>query len=475
MEISTETSTDMLPETGRTGRTGCSRTGVLPVIAIVGRPNVGKSTLFNKLVGRRKAIVQDTPGLTRDRNDALCTYRLRQFTLMDTAGFLPPASREKNAGETLAAQVRWQSQIAIEQSDVILFMTDARSGILPLDQEIHAILRKSGKPVYCVVNKTEGGGRQWLSEFYALGVPSLYPISSEHNEGLSDLLDALYPHFAPIPDEAPPKKWPRISVMGRPNVGKSTLINTLLRENRMVTSDIPGTTRDAIEVPLRYGEKDYTLVDTAGIRRRGKVEYGPEQYSVARAREALKETDLALLLIDGQEGATEQDTKIAGMILQEGKGIVLLINKSDQLDAAGRARLADQMTVWFPFLYDPPIEYVSALQGMGIEAIFARIDAVYEGLNTRVSTGDLNRFFEKVTQAHPPPLYRGRPIRLYYITQAAVSPPTFVLFANAPVGVPDHYLRYLENQLRSTFGFTGAPLRMRLRQRQSRGLRGLRG
>jgi GTP-binding protein len=439
---------------------------LLPVVAIVGRPNVGKSTLFNKLVGRRKAIVQDVPGLTRDRNDAVCTYRLHQFMLVDTAGFLPAASREKNAREAMAEEVRRQTRMAIAQSDVILFMTDARSGITPLDQEVHTLLRKSGKPVYCVVNKTEGKGRQGLLEFHDLGVPVLYPISSEHNEGLSDLLDALLHHFVPRFDETAPPKAPRIVVMGRPNVGKSTLTNRLLREERMVTSDIPGTTRDAIEVPIQHGEKDYLLVDTAGIRRRGKVEYGPEQYSVARAREALKESDLALLLIDAEEGVTEQDTKIAGMILQEGRGVILLVNKSDRLEVGGRARLADQIGVWFPFLHDPPIEYVSALEGIGIETIFAQIDAVYTGLTTRVTTGDLNRFFEKTMQAHPPPLHRGRPLRLYYITQAAISPPTFILFANAPKGVPDHYLRYIENQLRSTFGFTGAPLRLRLRQRK---------
>ncbi len=439
---------------------------MLPIISIIGRPNVGKSTLFNKLLGRRKAIVQNTPGLTRDRHDAVCTYRLRQFKLMDTAGFVPPETREDNAQAQLAAAVRGQSQIAIAQSDILLFMADARAGLLPLDREIYALLRKSGKPVYCVINKTEGAGIQGLSDFYALGVPILYPIASEHNTGISDLMDALYPHLSPPSDATLPPKQPRIAVMGRPNVGKSTLMNRLLQEDRMVISDIPGTTRDAIEASIQHGEQSYTLVDTAGIRRRGKVASGPEQYSVGRAREALQNADLALLLIEGLEGVTEQDTKIAGMIAQEGRGIVLLVNKSDQLDAAGRARLLDQIHTRFPFMHDPPIVYISALYGTGVETIFARIDAVYAGLNTRIETGYLNRFFEKVTQAHPPPLHRGRPVRLYYITQAAVSPPVFVLFANAPDGVPEHYLRYIENQLRSTFGFVGVPLQIRLRQRR---------
>ena len=429
-----------------------------PVISIVGRPNVGKSTLFNKLVGKRKAIVQDEPGITRDRNEAVCHYRDRQFTLIDTGGLL------LHSKEPLAEQVRKQSEIAIEQSDHILFLMDAREGITPVDQEVHDLLRKSGKPIYYVINKTEGKGAQGVSEFYELGVSPLYPISSEHNQGLSELLDALYPHLAPAEEEKKVEA-PRIVVLGRPNVGKSTLINAILKENRLVTSDIPGTTRDTIDTWVTYEDKRYLFIDTAGIRKRGKVSYGVEQYSVSRAKTALEKSDIALIVLDGEEGITEQDTKIAGMTIEGGRGAILLVNKSDLLKE-GKARIQDQLSVRFPFIHDPQLAFISALQGEGLDRVFERIDAVYKGLNTRVTTGDLNRFFEKVTESHPPSIYKGRQIRLYYITQAAVRPPTFILFANAPAGVPEHYLRYIENQLRAAFDFTGAPIRMILRQRK---------
>lgn len=432
-----------------------------PVISIVGRPNVGKSTLFNKLIGKRKAIVQNEPGVTRDRNEAVGRYRDRQFTLIDTGGL----SFQTN--DTLAEQVRLQSERAIAQSDFILFLTDAREGLTPVDQEVHGLLRKSGKPVYYVVNKTEGKGIEGLNEFYRLGVSPLFPISSEHNQGLSDLLDALYPHMAPAEEETV-LDVPKVVVLGRPNVGKSTLINAILKENRLVTSDIPGTTRDTIDTWVTYEDKKYLFVDTAGIRKRGKVDYGVEQYSVSRAKSALEKADLALLLLDGVEGATEQDTKIAGMIIEAGRGVVLLVNKTDLLEKeeGARDRIQNQLTVRFPFIHDLQLEYISAREGKGLHRVFTKIDAVYQGIQTRVTTGDLNRFFEKVMESHPPPIYKGRPIRLYYITQAALRPPTFILFASAPAGVPDHYLGYIENQLRKSFGFTGAPIRIKLRQRK---------
>lgn len=430
-----------------------------PIISIVGRPNVGKSTLFNKLVGKRKAIVQDEPGITRDRNEALCRYRNRQFTLIDTGGLL------LHSKEPLAEQVRKQSEIAIEQSDYILFLMDAREGITPVDREIHDLLRKSGKPIYYVINKTEGKGAEGLNEFYELGISPLYPISSEHNRGLSELLDALYPHLAPEEEEAEQVPAPRVVVLGRPNVGKSTLINAILKEERLVTSDIPGTTRDTIDTWVTLNDKRYLFIDTAGIRKRGKVAYGVEQYSVSRAKTALEKSDIALLVLDGEEGITEQDTKIAGMIMEEGRGAILLVNKSDLLKE-GKERIKDQLSVRFPFIHDPQLAFISALEETGLERVFEKIDSVYKGMHTRVTTGDLNRFFEKIAESHPPPIYKGKPIRLYYITQAGIRPPTFVLFANAPTGVPEHYLRFIENQLRATFDFTGAPIRLILRQRK---------
>lgn len=430
-----------------------------PVISIVGRPNVGKSTLFNKLAGKRKAIVQNEPGVTRDRNEALCRYRDRQFTLIDTGGLL------LHSKDALTEQVRRQSEVAIEQSDRILFILDAREGMTPVDLEVHDLLRRSGKPIYYVINKTEGKGGEGFNEFYELGVTPLYAVSAEHNLGLSDLLDALYPHLSPAEEERVVES-PKVVVLGRPNVGKSTLINAVLKENRLVTSDIPGTTRDTIDTWVLHEERRYLFIDTAGIRKRGKVAHGVEQYSVARAKNALERADVALLVLDGAEGVTEQDTKIAGMISEGGRGAVLLVNKSDLLGKEEKKAFEIRLSARFPFIHDLQVTFISALEGRGLGPVFEKVDAVYRGLNTRVTTGDLNRFFEKVIESHPPPIYKGRPIRLYYITQASVRPPTFILFASAPAGVPDHYLRYLENQLRAAFGFTGAPIRIKLRQRK---------
>lgn len=432
-----------------------------PVIAIVGRPNVGKSTLFNKLTGKRKAIVQDLPGITRDRNESVCTYRDRQFTLVDTGGLLP------DSGASLTDRVRRQSETAIAQSDIVLFLMDAQDGVTPVDHEVQKLLRRSGKPVVTVINKTEGSGKKRIEEFYEMGVDTLYPISSEHNIGLYDLLDALYPQLSPL-EEAVPEKGPKIVLMGRPNAGKSTLVNTILKEDRLLTSDIPGTTRDTIDTWVTRKEKRYLFIDTAGIRKRGKVEWGVEQYSVSRAKAALKRADIALLLIDGVEGVTEQDTKIAGMILDAGRGLVLLVNKSDRFTNMedGRKRIEGQLRFRFPFVNDLQILYISATQGKGLSRLFQKIDAVFQGYTQRVGTGDLNRFFEKVIRKHPPPHYKGKTVRIYYITQASVAPPTFVLFCNIPSGIPENYQRYVRNQLSEAFGFRGVPLRIKVRARR---------
>lgn len=441
---------------------------IRPIVALVGRPNVGKSTLFNKLVGKRRAIVQDQPGITRDRNEGRGRYSNRQFTVIDTGGLFPPGLEDVKGGGTLAEAVSFQTYIAIEQSDFIFFVMDGREGMLPLDEEVYRILLKSGKPIYYVVNKTEGNGIDRLTEFYRLGVAPLYPISSEHNQGLSELLDALYPHMAPLEEEEGEAaiETPRIAVLGRPNVGKSTLINTLLKEDRLIVSDIAGTTRDTIDTLVVNRNKHYLLIDTAGIRKRGKIGHGVEQYSVARAKEALDRSHISLLLLDGVGGITEQDTKIAGMVSEMGNGMILLINKSDLLDEAGQEKLRDQMNVRFPFIHDPQIEFISAKAMKGIGRTFKKIDAVYQGMQTRISTGDLNRFFEKVIEKRSPPVYKGRVTRLYYLTQVSVFPPTFVFFVSAPAGLPGHYLRYIENQFRENFNFTGAPIRIKLRQRR---------
>ena len=433
----------------------------VPVVTIIGRPNVGKSTLFNKLVGKRKAIVQDFPGVTRDRNESPCEYRNRQFILVDTGGLLLDAESSFSEG------IHRQAEKAIEQTDIILFLMDAQEGLTPVDLAVQALLRKVEKPVYHVINKSEGKGQKRITEFYELGIEKLYAISSEHNLGLSDLLDVIYPHLAPAREEAL-FDGPRVVLLGRPNVGKSTLINTILKEDRLLTSDIPGTTRDTIDTWATRAEKRYLFIDTAGIRRRGKIEWGVEQFSVSRSKKALERANIALLLIDGAEGITEQDTKLAGMIIEAGRGLILLINKSDLVkeDEDAKARVERQLTLRFSFVYDLQFMYISALKSKGLTNLFQKIDGVYQGIHTRVSTGDLNRFFEKVVESHPPPNHQGKRVHLFYITQASTTPPIFVLFANIPKGVSETYLRYIQNKLRATFGFHGAPIRIKVRARK---------
>lgn len=431
-----------------------------PVIAIIGRPNVGKSTLFNKIYGKRKAIVQDEPGITRDRNEALCEYRDREFILVDTGGML------SEPDTSFAESVQLQSEKAIEEADVVIFMMDGREGLTPVDRAVCDIVRRSQKPVYHVINKTEGKGDLRVDEFYALG-ESLYLISSEHNHGLSDLLDVLYPHFAPIVDTGP-QTGPTVVLLGRPNVGKSTLINAILKEERLLTSEIAGTTRDTIDTWVKHSGKNFLFIDTAGIRKRGKVVWGVEQYSVSRAKSALKRAEIVLLLVDGDEGVTEQDTKLAGMVFESGRALILLINKSDLVSKKeeGRAQIEQQLEFRFPYVTDLPILYISALERKGIPRLFKKIDAVSRGYNFRVTTGDLNRFFEKMLKRNPPSMYKGKVLHLYYITQVATRPPSFVIFTNAPKGIQENYLRYIQNKLRTAFGFEGAPIKIKLRLRK---------
>jgi len=432
-----------------------------PVIAIIGRPNVGKSTLFNKLTGMRKAIVQDLPGVTRDRNEGFCTYRDRQFTLIDTGGLLSDTSA------SFSEAIHRQSELAIEEADIVLFMMDAREGLTAEDHAVQLLLRKSGKLCYTIVNKTEGKGAERIDEFYELGADQLFAISSEHNIGLSDLLDELYPHLAPL-EEASKEIIPKIVLIGRPNAGKSTLINTILKEERLLTSDIAGTTRDTIDTPVSRNGKDYIFIDTAGIRRRGKIEWGVEQYSISRAKGALKRSNVALLLLDSSEGITEQDTKIAGMVIEQGKGLILIVNKSDLFadDEERREQIEQQFGFRFSFVHDLPKIYVSALTGKGMTRLFKKIDEVFDAYTKRVPTGQLNRFFERVIQKHPPPSYKSKAINLFYITQVGTAPPSFVIFCNISAGVTDQYLRFVQNQLQETFQFWGVPVRVKVRARK---------
>ncbi len=433
-----------------------------PLIAIIGRPNVGKSTLFNKLYGHRKAIVQDEPGITRDRNEALCQYQDREYVLMDTGGMLG------DGDEFFSAAVQRQSEKAIASADVVLFVLDALDGVTPVDEAVMKLLRQSEKPVYHIVNKTEGKGLERLEEFYTLGA-EIYPISSEHNIGLSDLLDVLYPHFIPIEEEGP-MEGPTVVLLGRPNVGKSTLINTILKEERLLTSEMAGTTRDTIDALVTHDNKQYLFIDTAGIRRRGKVVWGVEQYSVSRAESAIKRSNVVLLLVDGNEGITEQDAKLAGMILDSGRGMILLVNKSDLVKKkeGGQKAIEMQLLRRFPFINDLQTMYIAAIEGKGVPRLFQKIDKVYESYNTRITTGDLNRFFEKMLRMNPPSMYNGKPVHLYYITQTGTAPPIFVIFTNAPKGIQENYIRYIQNQLRAAFGFMGVPIRIKIKERARR-------
>lgn len=435
-----------------------------PIITIIGRPNVGKSRLFNRLLGKRVAIVEDTPGVTRDRNYALCDYLGRVFTIVDTGG-LDPSTRKG-----IMAQVRDQTKRAMEEADLLLFVMDGKQGITPIDQEILELLRHTSKTVFYVVNKIDSPtSEKRMYDFYELGVDPLYPISAEHGYGVAELLEQVVKAL-PTSDQTSDTSndLPKIAVVGRPNVGKSTLVNAILGEDRLLTSEIPGTTRDSIDTVVEYKEKKYVFIDTAGIRKRGRIEWGVEHYSVGRALETLQRCDLALLLLDGQEGVVEQDTKIAGQILKLGKGCILLINKWDLREKEPQAmeNVQTELKRRFPFLPYAPILFLSAITGKKMPQIFVTIDRVMTAYTQRITTGDLNRFFEAIMKSHPPPTYSGRLVKLYYCTQAGTRPPVFVTFCNYPAGITASYLRYLENQLRATFGFVGVPIKILVRKKR---------
>jgi GTP-binding protein len=448
-----------------------------PFVAVIGRPNVGKSTLFNRLIGHRVAVVQDEPGVTRDRNYYPVEYCGTPFTLVDTGGIVPdhrPPSAGTDAqaaGARLLADVQRQTDLAIQEADCIIYLMDGRDGLMPIDREIAERLRKVNKPVWYAVNKIDGPKHDArVIEFYQLGVERLFPISAEHGYGVDDLLEAAIPRRESRAESPEPETRPRVVVLGRPNAGKSTLVNALLGEERLVTSDVPGTTRDTIDTLVERAGRAYRFVDTAGLRRRGKVSRGVEHFSAERARDALARADIALILIDAAEGVVDQETKIVGEVLAAGRACVLVINKWD-LKPPGetdRTQFLGEITRRFAFVHHAPVLFISALKGMGVGKIFSTIDEVMAAYTTRVTTGDLNRFFEGVVRDHPPPLSKGRRVRLNYITQAGVKPPTFVVFASDAKVVATHYRRYLENALRQRFGFRGTPIRIVVRSKRGR-------
>jgi GTPase len=433
-----------------------------PLVALVGRPNVGKSTLFNRLLGHRRAIVADTPGVTRDRNYALINRFEKPFVLIDTGGFEPVTE------DRLLQQMREQSRLAMEEADVIIFMMDARSGLTPADIEVADMLRRVTKPVLYVVNKVDGEKLENDSaDFYTLGVENLYTISAEHNRGVYDLMEDLM-NLLPVDDSSgSSEELTRIAVVGRPNVGKSSLVNRLLGFERVVANPTAGTTRDSVDTLFICNQKSYQLIDTAGIRRKGKTTEKLEKYSVVDALRSIERADVVLVVLDAVEGVTEQDERIAGYVHEAGKSCVFVVNKWDALpkDNATFGIYVDKVRTGFKYLAYAPIVFVSAKSGQRIGSIIESVDDVMEQYCRRVSTSDLNRVFSEATNSHHAPLSHGRRVKFYFTTQVGTRPPTFVVFTNQPDSIHYSYERYLINQFREAFGFNGTPLRLIFRGR----------
>lgn len=434
-----------------------------PIVAIVGRPNVGKSTLFNRLIGHRRAMVDDTPGVTRDRNYAHINRFEKPFILIDTGGFEPVTS------DRMLQQMREQSTLAMEEADVILFMMDARSGLTPADIEVARMLRRVEKPVFYVVNKVDGDRLENESaDFFSLGVDRLYTISAEHNRGVTDLVENLMDVMPSAEPGVADEELTRIAVVGRPNVGKSSLVNRLLGFERVVANPTPGTTRDSVDTLFMCNRKPYLLIDTAGIRRKGKTTEKLEKYSVVDSLRSIERADVVLMVLDAAEGVTEQDERIAGYIHEAGRGCIFVINKWDALtkDNATFGAYTEKIRYGFKYLAYAPIVFVSALTGQRIGKIMSTVDEVMEQFTRRVSTADLNRVFSEATDAHHAPLSHGRRVKFYFSTQVATRPPSFVIFTNQPESIHFSYERFLVNRFREAFGFSGVPLRLMFRGRE---------
>jgi len=437
----------------------------MPLVAIIGRPNVGKSTLFNRILGSRTAIVDDVPGVTRDRNYADTNYRNRPFRLIDTGGLEPDAS------DGMLALIRRQSELAIAEADVLILLMDGRAGLMPQDQEVIRLLRGTTKPLFVAINKIDTPKTEVLvADFYQLGIDSLFPISAEHGIGVADLLDALYPLLSDQQDPEEQNPVPRVAVVGRPNVGKSTLVNAVLGEERVVVSDVPGTTRDAVDSLATYEGRQYLFTDTAGIRRRGKVDRGIEGYSVARSLRAIGRSDVAVLLLDGEEGITEQDTKISGLVIRQGRACLMLVNKWDlhEGDAQARQRFEGDLKRRFPFLTWAPVLFGAAVKPGSLRHLFPTIDDVYASFTRRIPTGELNQLLQTILATHPLPSRKGKPTKITksaFMTQVATRPPVFALFVGHPENMTPAYLRFLEHRLREEYGFAGTPIRLLVRKK----------
>lgn len=437
-----------------------------PIVAIVGRPNVGKSMLFNKLAGSRISIVEDTPGVTRDRIYAPCTWLNHSFMLIDTGGIEPKSD------DTILKQMKRQAEIAIDTADVIVFVVDVKTGLTSADSDVAAMLQKSGKPVVLVCNKSDNTGPMPMGayEFYNLGLGDPFAVSAVNSLGLGDMLDAVCSYFPEDYDKEEEDGTIKVAIVGKPNAGKSSLINKILGENRVIVSDIPGTTRDAIDVLAEVDGKKYVFTDTAGLRKKGKINENIERYSAIRSLMAVDRSDVVVLLIDALEGVTEQDTKIAGYAHDKGKAIVVAVNKWDlpEKETNTMAQYKLRVKEGLNFMLYAPILFISAKTGMRIPQLFEKIAYVYEQNKMRVSTGVLNDVLNQAVLRVQPPSDKGKRLKIYYMTQATTQPPTFILFVNDKELAHFSYVRYIENQVRETFGLEGTPLKFIVREKNEK-------
>ena len=435
-----------------------------PIVAVVGRPNVGKSTLFNALAGERISIVKDTPGVTRDRIYADVSWLNYNFTMIDTGGIEPDSS------DIILSQMREQAQIAIDTADVIMFVVDVRQGLQDADSKVADMLRRSHKPVVLVVNKVDSFEKFQADvyEFYNLGIGDPYPISATEKTGLGDMLDEVVKYFPDSAKEEVEDERPRIAIIGKPNVGKSSLINKLAQEDRVIVSNIAGTTRDAIDTAIKYNGQEYVFIDTAGIRRKSKITEEIERFSIIRAVAAVERCDVAIIMIDATEGVTEQDAKIAGIAHDRGKGVIIAVNKWDAIEKNNdtvKEHTQDIRDV-LSFMPYAEILFISAKSGQRLHKIFETIDIVIENNSMRVATGVLNEIVAEAVAMQQPPTDKGKRLKIYYITQVSVKPPTFVVFVNDKNLMHFSYTRYLENRIRDTFGFKGTALKFITRERK---------
>lgn len=437
-----------------------------PIVAIVGRPNVGKSTLFNVLAGETISIVKDTPGVTRDRIYADCTWLDMNFTLIDTGGIEPDSK------DIILSQMREQAQIAIDTADVIIFIVDVRQGMVDSDSKVADMLRKSKKPVVLAVNKVDSFQKfgNDVYEFYNLGIGDPIPVSAASRLGLGDLLDEVAKHFNTEQLEETEDDRPRVAIVGKPNVGKSSIINKLIGENRVIVSNIAGTTRDAVDTEVVHNGTEYVFIDTAGLRRKSKIKEDLERYSIIRTVSAVERADVVILVIDATEGVTEQDAKIAGIAHDRGKGLIVAVNKWDAVEKNDKTiyEFTKKIKDTLSFMQYAEMVFISAVTGQRINKMFELIDMVRENQTLRIATGVLNEIMTEAVALQQPPTDKGKRLKLYYMTQVAVKPPTFVIFVNNKELMHFSYVRYLENRIRESFGFRGTALKFIIRERNGK-------